>query len=114
MQNQQEEVMTEDDTYNILKGTAIFYSEYSGYYVFLLEPRLTQVTNYGRWGYIKLYGKISDILYTRQINHQNYSEWIGGLKQEYRFPTYCEMSEIYARHVTITHPEPGGYWDWKK
>jgi len=106
--------MTEDDTFNVLKSTAIVQSEYGGYYLFLIEPRIKEVNDYGRWGYITLHGKISDILNTRAINHQNYSEWIGGFKQEKIFHAYCSMSETYARHVTETHPEPGGYWDWKK
>ncbi len=108
--------MTEDDTYNSLKASLIIHSEHGGYYYFAPDGRVKSETRPNdMWGHILCVGKIYDIIKDKTHQNQLITDWLSKeYKQQHIMYQYTTMCENYARHITVTYPEPGIWWKWKE
>lgn len=58
-------------------------------------------------------GNIHNIISRKIHQGQLFTDWLSsGLKDERAVLHYISMCENYARHITITYPEPGFWWQW--
>ncbi len=108
--------MTEDDTFNILKASKKIQSLYGGYYFFVPDYRVRSSQHPGQvWGHLYCHGNIHDIIKGKTHQGQEFEDWLStSYKLERMIGQYTAMCEIYARHITVTHPEPGTWWKWKE
>lgn len=94
----------------------VIQSQHGGHYYFIRDDRVTsKALPNDIWGHIYCIGKVYDIIKDKM--HQNHliTDWLSkGYKQQHIMYQYTNMCENYARHITITHPEPGTWWTWKE
>jgi len=108
--------MSEDDTLNVLKASRVIYSKYGGCYYFVPDYRVKSEASPGdTYGHILCAGRIYDILKDKEHRGQLFTDWLStGYIPEHIMRHYTIMCENYARHITITYPEPGIWWKWKE
>jgi len=109
--------MTEEDTYNHLCASQIIQSDHGGYYYFVPDYRVKAVNSLSNdtWGHILCSGKIYEIIKNKTVKGQLLTDWLSAnWRQEKMMHTYIVMCDNYAKHITVTWPEPGGYWNWKE